>query len=155
MSTNEELIAVLEDQERKLVFRTFDQLDAWRVGQLITDAAIAEGHKVLIDIRRPNLVLFRAALPGSTPDQESWAQRKAAVVLRMESSSALVAAHMQVRGIDPFSIGWLDANYALAAGSFPVRVKGGGVVAAVTASGLSSDGDHDLVVRGIEAYLRQ
>jgi uncharacterized protein (UPF0303 family) len=30
MSTNEELIAVLEDQERKLVFRTFDQLDAWR-----------------------------------------------------------------------------------------------------------------------------
>jgi uncharacterized protein (UPF0303 family) len=153
MTTMEELISVLEEQERKLVFPSFDQLDAWRVGQLITDAAIVESHKVLIDIRRPNLVLFRAALPGSAPDQESWAQRKAAVVLRMESSSALVAAQMQVRRIDPIAIGWLDANYALAGGSFPIRVKGAGVVAAVTASGLSSDGDHELVVRGIEEFL--
>jgi uncharacterized protein (UPF0303 family) len=60
---------------------------------------------------------------------------------------------MQVRRIDPIAIGWLDANYALAGGSFPIRVKGAGVVAAVTASGLSSDGDHELVVRGIEEFL--
>ena len=38
-------------------------------------------------------------------------------------------------------------------GSFPIRVLGVGVVAAVTASGLTSMEDHDLVVAGIRAHL--
>jgi uncharacterized protein (UPF0303 family) len=81
-----------------------------------------------IDVRRPGLILFRAALPGITPDQESWIARKAAV-------------------------GWLNADYAVTGGSFPIRVRGVGVVAAATASGLSSMDDHDLVVDGIRAHL--
>lgn len=39
-------------------------------------------------------------------------------------------------------------------GSFPVRVRGAGVVAAVTVSGLSSDDDHQLVVDSIREFLR-
>jgi uncharacterized protein (UPF0303 family) len=153
MSTLEACIAQYEDEERRLIFRTFDQLDAWKLGQLITVQAITAGHQVLIEIRRPTMVLFRAALPGSAPDQESWAERKAAVVLRLESSSAVIAARMKLRGIDPTAIGWLDHRYALTGGSFPVRVHGVGVVATVTASGLSSEGDHELVVSGLEKYL--
>lgn len=154
MMTLEDQIAQFDEQERTLVFDAFDQLDVWRLGRLITDRSISAGHRVLIDIRRPGMLLFRAALPGSTADQESWAQRKAALVLRMESSSAAVAARMQLNGIDPTAVGWLDSGYALAGGSFPVRVRGVGVVAAVTASGLSSDDDHALVVSGLEQLLR-
>jgi uncharacterized protein (UPF0303 family) len=40
-------------------------------------------------------------------------------------------------------------------GSFPIRVRGVGVVAAATASGLSSPEDHDLIVAGIRAYLAE
>jgi DNA-binding LacI/PurR family transcriptional regulator len=42
---------------------------------------------------------------------------------------------------------------AVTGGSFPIRVRGVGVVAAATASGLSSQEDHDLIVEGIRAYL--
>ena len=71
----------------------------------------------------------------------------------MESSSALVEARFSSAGIDAAAIGWLGADYAITGGSFPVRVRGVGVVAAVTASGLSSQEDHDLVVEGIRQHL--
>ena len=148
-----DLIPVLEQQERDLVLERFDHADAWRLGTTITAIAQAAGHPVGIDVRRPGLVLFRAALPGITPDQESWIARKAAVVLRMEASSALVDARLSAAGVDPAAIGWLGPDYAVTGGSFPIRVRGVGVVAAATASGLSSMDDHDLIVQGVRAFL--
>lgn len=148
-----DLIAALERQERELVLEHFDHADAWRLGSRITVAAQEAGHPVGIDIRRNGLVLFRAALPGITPDQEVWIARKSALVLRMEASSALVDARLSAAGIDAAAIGWLGADYAVTGGSFPIRVRGVGVVAAATASGLTSMEDHDLVVAGIRAHL--
>ncbi len=148
-----DLIAALERQERELVLEHFDHADAWRLGSRITAAAQEARHPVGIDIRRHGLVLFRAALPGITPDQEVWIARKSALVLRMEASSALVDARLSVAGIDAAVIGWLGADYAVTGGSFPIRVRGVGVVAAATASGLTSMEDHDLVVAGIRAHL--
>ena len=146
-------ITELEQQERELVFAHFHHADAWELGSRITAAARAAGHAVGIDIRRNGLVLFRAALPGTTPDQEVWIARKSALVLRMEASSALVDARLSAAGVDAAAIGWLGAEYAITGGSFPIRVRGAGVVAAATASGLSSMEDHDLVVSGIRAHL--
>jgi uncharacterized protein (UPF0303 family) len=146
-------IATLEQQERDLVLDTFTHDDAWELGVLLRDLAHEAGHAVAIDVRRPGLGLFRAALTGTTPDQDSWIDRKAAVVLRMEQSSALVDARLSADGVDPAATGWLGAEYAVTGGSFPARVRGVGVVAAVTASGLSSDEDHDLVVAGLRAFI--
>ncbi|MFI1359935.1 heme-degrading domain-containing protein [Streptomyces sp. NPDC020898] len=148
-----DLITTLEGQEKELVFESFDHADAWRLGSGITAIAKKAGHAVGIDIRRPGLILFRAALPGITPDQDTWITRKAAVVLRMEASSALVDARLSAAGVDPAAIGWLGADYAVTGGSFPIRVRDVGVVAAATASGLSSQEDHDLIVEGIRAHL--
>jgi uncharacterized protein (UPF0303 family) len=149
-----DLIAALEQQERDLVFDSFDHTDAWRLGSRIASTARDAGHPVGIDIRRPGLILFRAALPGSSPDQESWIARKAAVVLRTEVSSALMAARVAAKGVDPDATGWLPSDeYAVTGGSFPIRVRGVGVVAAATASGLSSMDDHALIVAGIREHL--
>lgn len=143
------LIADLEREEEELVFDRFDHAVAWRLGSTITEIAQGAGHAVGIDIRRPGLILFRASLPGITPDQETWITRKAALVLRMEASSALVDARLSAAGVNAAEIGWLSEDYAITGGSFPIRVRGVGVVAAATASGLSSQEDHDLVVSGI------
>lgn len=148
-----EALEALKRQEEELIFTSFDHGDAWRLGSLLTNMAQEAGHAIGIDIRRPGLILFRAALPGITPDQESWIARKSALVLRMETSSALVEARLSSAGIDPVASGWLGADYAVTGGSFPVRVRGVGVVAAVTASGLSSQEDHDLIVEGIRQHL--
>ena len=147
------LIERLEREEKELLFDGFDHGDAWLLGSTITERAQDAGHAVGIDIRRPGLILFRSALPGITPDQETWINRKAALVLRMEASSALVDARLTAAGVDAAAVGWLGAEYAVTGGSFPIRVRGVGVVAAVTASGLSSQQDHDLVVAGIRHFL--
>jgi uncharacterized protein (UPF0303 family) len=147
-------IASLEAEEDELVFPSFDPADAWALGTLITRRATEAAHRVCIDIRRPDLILFRAALPGVTPDHQRWIDRKSALVLRLEQSSALADARFTESGIDPATLGWLDPNsYVATGGSFPIRVNGVGVVAAATASGLSSEDDHRLIVDGIRQYL--
>ena len=133
-----DLISTLQRQEEELVLDTFDHADAWTLGVGLVAMAQTAGHAVGIDIRRPGLILFRAALPGITADQDSWIARKAALVLRSESSSALVDARLSAAGVDAAAIGWLGPEYAVTGGSFPLRVRGVGVVAAVTVSGLSS-----------------
>lgn len=150
-----DLIDTFTRQEHELVFDSFDHEDAWLLGSRITEAARGAGHAVGIDIRRPGLTLFRSALPGITPDQDVWITRKANVVLRLEKSSALFDAQMASAGVDPAAIGWLGVDYAVTGGSFPIRVRGVGVVAAATASGLSSLEDHDLIVQGIRSYLAE
>ncbi|WP_426302072.1 heme-degrading domain-containing protein [Arthrobacter sp. R-11] len=146
-------LAELRQQEEELVFARFDNHDAWRLGSLIADHAISSGFGVAIDIRRHNLVLFRCVLPGATADQEEWIRRKSASVLRFERSTALLSE--QFTDFDPLQRGWLaPEDYTLASGSFPIRVRGAGVIAAITVSGLASDEDHQLVVEGIRKYLK-
>ncbi|MCJ1688364.1 heme-binding protein [Rathayibacter sp. VKM Ac-2927] len=146
-------IAELEQQERDLVFDRFDNATAYLLGSRLARLAFERGLKVGIDIQRPGLTLFRTMLPGVTADQEVWIQRKAALVLRMEASGALVEARFG--GFDPSSIGWLDHRYAITSGAFPIRVTGVGVVAVATASGLSSEEDHDLIVEGLRAQIAE
>ncbi|WP_416403380.1 heme-degrading domain-containing protein [Arthrobacter sp. LFS091] len=152
MSDSPRLVELLQ-QEEELVFAAFDNHDAWRLGSLIANHAISSGFGVAIDIRRHNIVLFRCVLPGATSDQEEWIRRKAASVLRFEHSTALLGEQFAER--NPLGGGWLaPEDYTLAGGSFPLRVRGVGVIGAITVSGLSSDDDHQLVVDGIRSYLK-
>lgn len=153
--TDRSCVGELQLHEEELVFPGFDHHDAWNLGSLIANQAIASGHGVAIDIRRHNVVLFRCVLPGATADQEEWIRRKSASTLRFERSTSLLSAEFASKDFDPAQGGWLASeDYTLAGGSFPIRVRGAGVVAAVTVSGLSSDEDHRLVVDSIREYLR-
>jgi uncharacterized protein (UPF0303 family) len=69
-------LAELKQHEEELVFVSFNNHDAWRLGSLIANHAIASELGVAIDIRRHNIVLFRCVLPGATSDQEEWIRRK-------------------------------------------------------------------------------
>ncbi|WP_460798640.1 heme-degrading domain-containing protein [Microbacterium sp. GXF0217] len=141
----------LADQEAALEFAHFTPTDAWQLGTSLAERAIASEYPVVIDIRRPGFVLFHAALEGSTPDQDEWVSRKSSTVLRMDMSSRRFAARIAAGSVDPFANGWLNERYTLAGGSIPIRVKGVGLVAAVTVSGLPSHEDHDFIVEGIAA----
>ena len=150
MSRVEYSISSLEEEELSLVLESFTEEDAWLVGSSLAVRALREALPVAIDIRRPNYPLFRAAFAGSTADQSSWIDRKAATVFRFQASSLLVGMRMGPTEHDPFASGWLDpARYTLAGGSVPVRVSGAGVVAAVTVSGRSSEEDHALAAEAL------
>jgi uncharacterized protein (UPF0303 family) len=152
-----ERLAQLAAQETQLIFDSFDNGDAWELGTLMVRRAVRDALPVIIDIRRPGLVLFHSALAGTTIENEVWLKRKARTTFRFEVSTALLNARFASQGIDQWTVGWFDSQrFTATGGAFPIRVRGAGVVAVATLSGLASaDADHDFVFDSLEAYLRQ
>ena len=144
----------IKAQEAALVFASFTEEAAYAVGSAIVAAAKAVSAPVVIDIRTPDRTLFHAALPGSTPDNDEWVRRKSNSTLRFHQSSLMIGSLKDLKdepispdyGLDPL-------DYSAHGGSFPVRVAGVGVVAAITVSGLPQEDDHRMVVAALEAYL--
>jgi len=148
------LVRGIEDDERRLWFTHFDNDDAWALGSLLVARARQRGLAVTVDVRRNGQQLFHAALPGTSADNDSWIERKARVVDRYDASSYLVGRRLALRGgaLDETS-GVHPADVAAHGGSFPVRVRGVGLVGSVTVSGLPQADDHALVVEIVGEHL--
>lgn len=151
-STNDAAwLARLEAEHTELELERFDRGDAWRLGSLIAEKALQESYPVAIDVRTSAGVLFHASMPGATADNDEWVARKAATALRFETSTALLEARAATDDRDMFADGWLDpVKYTISGGAVPIRVKGVGVVAVATVSGLPSADDHDTVVQALK-----
>ncbi|MGW2229103.1 heme-degrading domain-containing protein [Streptomyces formicae] len=146
-------VAELEEQERRLVLPRFTYDDAWRLGTLLVELARERGAPVAIDIRRGGQQLFHAALPGSTPDNDAWIDRKRRVVERYGCSSYLVGCRFRAKGTTFEESSRLDPDaYAAHGGAFPLAVEGAGVIGTVVVSGLPQVRDHALVVEALERF---
>jgi uncharacterized protein (UPF0303 family) len=108
---------------------------------------------VVIDIRTDNRTLFHAALPGSAPLNGLWARRKSNTALWFHEASLLVGTRHREKGETLAKHGLDAADHADHGGAVPIRVKGVGVVAVATVSGLPQLEDHRLVVMGLKALL--
>jgi uncharacterized protein (UPF0303 family) len=155
MSEDErQLIAALEGQEKRLVFTRFDNIDAWRLGSAMVAAATQRSLPVTIDIRRHGHQLFHVALPGTTPENDSWIERKVNVVNRFAASSFLVGRRLAAGGtaLDE-ALGVERRLFAPHGGAFPIRIREVGVVGSIAVSGLPQADDHAFVIEMIEAFL--
>lgn len=146
------IVAEVEDQERELVLSAFTHEDAWRLGALLVKLATERNLPITVDIRKGTQQVFHAARPGTTPDNDSWIERKVRVVYRFGASSYLVGLRARAKGSDfnadhglPFQ------EYSAHGGAFPVRVAGVGIVGVVTVSGLKQEDDHALAVEALRA----
>ena len=144
-------IAHLEAEYAALDLPQFDEVTALRLGQVLVDLALADRLPVVIDIRTPDRTLFHAGLPGSAPLNDLWARRKSNTALMFQLPSLLVAGRNQTKGEPLDKHGLASADFADSGGAVPIRVKGVGVVAVATVSGLPQVEDHKLVVRGLQA----
>ena len=148
MAIAEDIAAIIR-QETELRLPHFDNDTAWTLGLILRDLALARNHAIVIDIRRfgqPHQSLFYTALPGTTPDNARWVQRKSNVVARFHRSSYQVGLHLEQNKTtfaDRYSLP--DADYAAHGGSFPLHVTGAGILGSVTVSGLAQREDHNLV----------
>ncbi|WP_456844081.1 heme-degrading domain-containing protein [Cellulomonas sp. P5_C6] len=157
MSTLDDIvgtIAQVEQQEHDLVFSSFSNDDAWRLGCLLVELAQERDLPVTVDIRRGTQQLFHAARPGTTPDNDSWVERKVRVVERFGASSFVVGLRAKAAGTT-FTVqhDLPLQQFAAHGGAFPVRVRDVGVVGVVTVSGLPQADDHALVVEAISSHL--
>jgi uncharacterized protein (UPF0303 family) len=146
--------AELLAQEEELRFDAFDEDAAWALGTAMVEAARAAALGVAIDIRRGDQQLFHAALPGTTPDNDAWVERKSRAVRRFGHSSFHLGVACRRDGTTLADRYLVDPReYAAHGGSFPIHVRGVGIVGAVTVSGLPQAEDHAFVVEQLRRFL--
>ncbi|MBE1875166.1 heme-degrading domain-containing protein [Myceligenerans pegani] len=147
-------LAEVTEQETELVLTAFTHDDAWRLGSRLTELATERELPVTIDIRTGTQQVFHAARPGTTPDNDSWVERKVRVVYRFGASSYRVGLEARAKGGDFNATHGLPLQeYAAHGGAFPIRVAGVGIVGVVTVSGLAQQDDHALVVEALRELV--
>jgi uncharacterized protein (UPF0303 family) len=147
-------LAALLAEEEELRFASFDEDAAWALGCALVDAARAASLGVAIDVRRGDQQLFHAALPGTTPDNDAWIERKSRAVRRFGHSSFHLGESCRQAGTTLADRYLVDPReYAAHGGSFPIHVRGVGIVGTVTVSGLPQAEDHAFVVDQLRRFL--
>jgi uncharacterized protein (UPF0303 family) len=147
-------LAQIAEQERVLQFTRFTNDDAWALGTSFVATARERDLSIVVQIFRGGQVLFHAAMPGTTPDNDSWVARKIRVVTRFGHSSLFMGQKARDAGRsfdDYFDVPIED--YAFHGGGFPLTIKDVGVVGAIVVSGLPEVEDHELVIEVVGAYL--
>lgn len=153
MPINDDLVRIAL-QEQELQFSRFDEEAAWRLGSRLRALAMERSLGLVIDIRRPAQQLFYSALPGTTPDHPEWIRRKTNVLFRFHRASYAIGLEMEQKQSTLYErYGLPIADYACHGGSFPLRVRGAGLIAAVTVSGLPQRADHELAIEALCAEL--
>ncbi len=141
-------------QEEMLRFDRFTEDDAWALGCLMREQALARKLPLVIDIRIGGRPLFYVALPGTTPENPDWVRRKVNTVMRFQKSSYRVGREYEQRGMKLDQSRGVDpADFAPAGGGFPIHVRGVGVVGAVTVSGVPQRDDHAFVAEMLARHL--
>ena len=147
MVPTKDMLDQIAKEEAELVLDQFTEEDAWELGCLIVEEAKKRQARIAIDIRRPGQIMFHAALAGATPDNDEWIRRKSNVVFRFGKASfafgiSLALAETTIE--QKYFVSPLE--FSPHGGAFPIRVRGCGLVACATVSGLPQEEDHALVV---------
>jgi uncharacterized protein (UPF0303 family) len=149
-----ELLDELVEQEARLVFDRFDEEAAWSLGVALREAANTAELPIAISVRRNGRLLFYAAMPGTSADNEGWLARKCAVVDRYGHSSLRVGEQFRVDGKSFDEHSRLDPRtFAAHGGAFPILLRGTGCIGTVAVSGLPQLEDHRLVVETLASIL--
>lgn len=93
-------------------------------------------------------------MEGTTPNNDRWVERKSNTVQFLHKSSYRTGRENALQGETLASRQYLDsAKYAEHGGSFPLTIRGVGVIGAVTVSGLPQKDDHELVVGVLRKFI--
>jgi uncharacterized protein (UPF0303 family) len=151
----EEDIRRLAEQERLLRLSRFGPEEAWALGVVVREMAMARRAPIAIDISLRDRVLFHCALPGTTTDNAEWIRRKRNTVLRLWRSSYAVGRSLALSGKTQEAAHMLPvADYAVHGGGFPLTLEGLGCIGAITVSGVPQREDHRIVADGLAAFLK-
>ena len=146
----------LLEHERELVLPSLSNDDAIDLGLTVLRLARERSLPVLVEVRRWPQVLFRAALPGTVPDNDAWVDGKARVVQRFGHSSLHERVRHEAAGTSfGEKTGLPPGEYAAHGGGFPLAVAGTGVVGVLLVSGLPQVEDHALAVEALREYVTE
>lgn len=146
-------IALVKKQEQELVLPSFDEAVAFGLGTSIYQRALAEGLGLVVDIRSWDRQMFFAATAGTTADNAEWVRRKINTVRRFQRASYRMVLERGGDAVFPEIINAPASDFVVAGGGFPIRVKGAGIIGALTISGLPGRRDHGVAVDALCEHL--
>lgn len=149
-----QIIETTKAQEALLRFDHFTNLDAWNLGSFLVQRVHDRGIDMALSIRKLNgSIIFQHLTEGTSLNNQKWMQRKFNTVcmtegssLRAWATSALKGQTMEEQGISPM-------DYAFCGGGFPIRLKGGELVAVLIVSNLPHKQDHGFIVDALTEWL--
>ena len=136
---------------------TLNQLsndDAIDLGLLTLKFARERQLPIAFEVHRSGRILFRAALAGSTPDNERWLAGKARVVANFHHSTLYERVRHEENGSDFYTATGLSAEvFAAHGGGVPLAIRGTGVIGELIVSGLPQVEDHTFAIEMVSRYL--
>ena len=139
--------AQLRDQAAQLVFSSFDISQAVALGETALGLARKRSLPVTIEVWHTGRLVFKAALPGTSRDNDDWLRRKRNVVERLNMSTMAARVEFEEKGQEFIAgTGLPSADYAAHGGGWPIEVAGTGTVGFLGISGLPQVQDHELIV---------
>jgi uncharacterized protein (UPF0303 family) len=146
-------LSEFEAEAASLILPEFTEETALRLGLTVVNMAKLEKMPIVVNIRTQDRTLFHAALPGSAPLNDNWARRKSNTAFAFQKASFHAQHAMKSKDEDLSKHGLNTTDYAPQGGAVPICVRGAGMVACLTVSGLPQAEDHALAVRAIRTLL--
>ena len=141
-------------EEQLLLLPSLDNSDCIEIGQIATELGTSQSLPIAIQVRLGDWIVYHAALPGSTPENDWWIGRKARVVKLKKHSTLYERVLAQEQGID-----WhkennlLDETHAIHGGGIALKTKDQGFLGTLLISGLPHVEDHLFGVKVLTEFL--
>lgn len=150
----QKIINEVTKQEEMLRFDHFTNDDAWALGKHLVEKVEKDGIKMAISIRKLNgNCVFAYFSEGTNLMNENWMRRKYNTVKYNEMSSFKQWAIHTWKGRTPEDTGLKSEDFAFCGGGFPIKLKSGEMVAALTVSNLPHEKDHKFIIDGLASFL--
>jgi uncharacterized protein (UPF0303 family) len=145
----------LLQQEIQLQLPHFGHDVALDIGALAASMGRAKNLGILVSVRIGDWEVFKAALPGSKPENDRWVQRKANVVNLTHHSTMFERVNAEETGTDWHAQhGVKDETHAIHGGGFPLSTQAG-YQGILLISGLPQVEDHNFIIEVLSAYLKK
>ena len=144
----------LRQQAHDLELGSFTVNDALELGTLALTVARPRDLPVTIEVWHTGRLVFKAALPGTSADNDDWLRRKRNVVERFEQSTMAVRVSYEEKGQEFISATALTLrDFAAHGGGWPISAKSVGVVGFFGISGLPQVEDHNLITECLAQFI--
>ena len=140
-------------QEQELRLPALMNKEAIEIGQLASELGRERKLPIAIEVRIGDWIVYHASLPGSSPENDRWIERKAAVVELKQHSTMYERIFAEERGVDWYKENNLqDETHAIHGGALPL-ITDEGFKGILIISGLPQVEDHLFAVEVLIEFL--
>ncbi|MEK6648216.1 MAG: heme-binding protein [Actinomycetota bacterium] len=146
--------AELAREAATLILPSLTIAEALELGEIAVGLGRDRALPIAVEVRLKEWTVFHVSLPGSSPENDWWMDRKARVVMATGNSTIYERVLAEEQDIDWYAAkGLPEETHAIHGGGLALNVKGLGFVGILLVSGLPQIQDHLLGVEAIVEFL--